>query len=268
MPTDQRSQLRYIQWKEDFRREKPYQVLMDVPDGCPTSNFIVAQEPEQLIEDLRGQESNFNLDDHAFAIQNDHQRLTVWDKDTVETQYFPQIEEILKRAMGPSIKVYIFDWRTELEAGTVVDLNDPLRYLAPVQGVHVDQSGAAARKRVVHHMGENAAELLKGRFRIVKYAIPKIVNSYGLLNTSHSVWRPLRNPIEDWPLAVCDGSTVPEDKLLAADHVRKTYVGESLYPMFSENMRWYYLSRQTKDEVILLKTYDSSPNVRARCEWF
>jgi hypothetical protein len=69
----------------------------------------------------------------------------------------------------------------------------------------------------------------------------------------------------NWPLAVCDGNTVPESCLLAVDHVRQSYIGESLYPMFSESMQWYYLNGQTKDEVVLFKTYDSSMDVKARC---
>jgi hypothetical protein len=79
------------------------------------------------------------------------------------------------------------------------------------------------------------------------------------------VWRPLRHPVEDYPLAVCDGSTVPETSLVTADHVRKFYIGESLYPLHNESYRWYYLNRQTKDEVLLLKMFDNKEGVKARC---
>lgn len=82
----------------------------------------------------------------------------------------------------------------------------------------------------------------------------------------HSVWRPLLNPVENYPLAVCDGSSVPEDKLLAVDHVRKHYVGEGLYPLADPQYRWYYLNQQTKDEVILIKTFDSKEGVAAKCK--
>ena len=79
------------------------------------------------------------------------------------------------------------------------------------------------------------------------------------------MWRPLRYPVEDYPLAVCDGSTVPESSLVTADHVRKFYIGESLYPLHNGSHRWYYLNRQTKDEVLLLKMFDNKEGVMATC---
>lgn len=111
---------------------------------------------------------------------------------------------------------------------------------------HPDQSAEGAYKRVHHHLGDRAESLLKKRFRII------------------NVWRPLRHPVEDYPLAVCDGSTVPATSLVTADHVRKFYTGESLYPLHNEAYRWYYLNRQTKDEVLLLKMFDNKEEVMAR----
>lgn len=81
-----------------------------------------------------------------------------------------------------------------------------------------------------------------------------------------SIWRPIRHAIESWPLAVCDGSTVPKEKLLEVDHVRKYYIGESLYPLQSPGYKWYYLNRQTRNEVILFKNFDSKPDVPAKCK--
>ena len=85
-------------------------------------------------------------------------------------------------------------------------------------------------------------------------------------NSGNSVWRPLEHPVEDFPLAVCDGSSVSPADLMAVDHVRKHYVGESLYPLYSPGLRWYFLNRQTKDEVLVFKTFDSSPDARAKCK--
>jgi hypothetical protein len=118
MPNHQKTQLCYIQWQDDFRTQKPYQMLMDVPEGFPKSNFSVSPEPEQIIHDLRGQETDFSLDDHGFCVENDMQEDLDWNRETVESEYFSQVEAILKRAIGPDIRVHIFDWR--------------------VRGVHVD----------------------------------------------------------------------------------------------------------------------------------
>jgi hypothetical protein len=79
----------------------------------------------------------------------------------------------------------------------------------------------------------------------------------------NSIWRPIRHPVEDFPLAVCDASTVRQDRLIAADHVRRDYQGESYYPLYAAGYNWHYLSHQAEHEVLLFKTYDSKPDVAA-----
>lgn len=78
-----------------------------------------------------------------------------------------------------------------------------------------------------------------------------------------SIWRPLRR-VQDWPLAVCDGQTVKSDDLVASDNIRTKYIGENLFAKYSPDYRWYYLSEQEPDEVLLLKIYDSDSKVIGR----
>ena len=58
---------------------------------------------------------------------------------------------------------------------------------------------------------------------------------------------------------------MPADNLVAVDHVRRRYVGESYYMPFSPEYRWYHLSRHGRNEALLIKNYDSK-DVPARCE--
>ncbi len=71
--------------------------------------------------------------------------------------------------------------------------------------------------------------------------------------------------VEDFPLAVCDGSSVPPESLVAVDHVTRGYIGESYYLLYHASHRWYYLDKQTKDEVLLFKTFDSLHSAKAKC---
>lgn len=73
-----------------------------------------------------------------------------------------------------------------------------------------------------------------------------------------SAWKPLNPVIEDWPLAVCDASSVSPGDLVAVDHVRRRHIGESYYPIYRPTYRWWYLSQQKRSEIILMKMYDSS----------
>ncbi|KAK3402545.1 hypothetical protein B0T20DRAFT_449596 [Sordaria brevicollis] len=251
---DQKARLNYIQWENKFLTEKPYEFISQAPEGCPRKNFTLAPSPEQTIHDMRGSEGLFNLDDHAFQVVKQQLGVIPTDQEGIEHEYLSKIVDLLE-SIDPGAEVVIFDWRlrtsdesrTTAKSGSVIDLEDPMLILKPVHAVHIDQSPLAATKRVKHHMGSRAEELLQRRFRII------------------NVWRPLRHPVTNYPLAVCDGSTVQQEKMVAVDHVRKYYEGEGLYPLYDERMRWYYLNRQTKDEVLLFKTFDSSTTVKARC---
>lgn len=81
-----------------------------------------------------------------------------------------------------------------------------------------------------------------------------------------SVWRPINHPIEDWPLAVCDGSNVFEDDLLKTDYVTLDYIGETYNVLYRDKYNWHYLSRQTPEEVTLLKISDSNLTAKATCK--
>ncbi|KAL3959173.1 hypothetical protein ACCO45_007335 [Purpureocillium lilacinum] len=82
----------------------------------------------------------------------------------------------------------------------------------------------------------------------------------------HRVWRPLDHPVEDFPLAFCDASTLAEQDIVECDHVRRDYRGATLYPHFNPGQKFYYVGGQTPDEVVLFKIFDSDPDVRAKSE--
>lgn len=73
--------------------------------------------------------------------------------------------------------------------------------------------------------------------------------------------------MEDWPLAVGDGSTVDRRDLVEADHIRRHYMGSTMYLMRNSRHKFYYMSKQSKDDVLIFKNFDSSPNVAAQCKF-
>lgn len=80
-----------------------------------------------------------------------------------------------------------------------------------------------------------------------------------------SVWRPL-SPVENWPLALCDGSSMKYDDLLEVDLIRKDYIGSTMYAKYRDGFRWYYLENQKPEEVCFFKNFDSCTDVRAQSE--
>jgi hypothetical protein len=100
--------------------------------------------------------------------------------------------------------------------------------------------------RVLLHFQDRAAQLLQGRVRVI------------------NVWRPLSDPVEDYPLAVCDPSSVPAQDYAECDHVRRKFKGANMYLHFSPQHKWYYLGQQRPEEVLFMKMFDSDPSVKAQ----
>lgn len=71
--------------------------------------------------------------------------------------------------------------------------------------------------------------------------------------------------VEDWPLAVCDGSTVDHQDLVEADHIRRHYMGSTMYLKHNAQQKFYFMSKQTKDEVLIFKNFDSERGAAATC---
>jgi len=91
-----------------------------------------------------------------------------------------------------------------------------------------------------------------------------------------SLWRTFSPPPQDWPLALCDGSTVAADDgttnaLIIVDAIpdRATMLGDwpgeevaikATIFRHNPNHSWWYFSNMHRDEVILLKFHDSDRN--------
>ena len=100
--------------------------------------------------------------------------------------------------------------------------------------------------RVREHVPDEAEELLKGRVQVI------------------NLWRPIRGPLRDSPLAMVDGTTVSPDDLVASDLIYPNRRGETYSVKYNPNHRWFYFPEMTADEALLLKCYDSATDGRTR----
>ena len=79
-----------------------------------------------------------------------------------------------------------------------------------------------------------------------------------------NVWRPIRGPVQDSPLAVTDARSVAQHDLVATDLVYPDRMGEIYYVKFNPEHKWFYAPAMRDDEVMLIKCYDSADDGRAR----
>jgi len=93
---------------------------------------------------------------------------------------------------------------------------------------------------------DEADELLKGRVQVI------------------NLWRPIRGPLRDAPLAVCDAGSVAFGDLVPSDLVYQDRVGETYAVTYNPNHRWFYVSEMQPDEALLLKCFDSKTDGSAR----
>lgn len=85
------------------------------------------------------------------------------------------------------------------------------------------------------------------------------------IDYDHSVWKPLSHPVDEWPLAVCDGTTLNPDDSIETDSVRQGSSSTHYYVRYNPGQRWYFLDRQTPEEALIFKHFDSKPGVEAPC---
>lgn len=75
-----------------------------------------------------------------------------------------------------------------------------------------------------------------------------------------SVWKPIRGPLRDWPLALCDYTSVDRADLVEVDEVHREDILESHGVQYNPSQEWYFLSDQTEDEILIFKAADSHVN--------
>ncbi|KZT52824.1 hypothetical protein CALCODRAFT_501823, partial [Calocera cornea HHB12733] len=193
--------------------------------------------PESDLQAFTTDTSGFQWVKHESKLSGDE----LLDEESIKRVYYPEVDAFLKSRLGAK-RTFIFDHTTRRAPprGEKVDFGRDPNARGPVHRAHVDQSRSAGAERVFVHMGEEAERLSRGRVQIV------------------NVWRPIRGPVTDWPLAVADYRSVdPETDLQPTDLIYPHRVGETLSVRYSPRQRWYYISEQQPEDVLLLKCYES-----------
>ena len=223
---------------------KPRTYAYDPPPGEPESTSL--PEPHQVpIFDARLIANNLSLDREGFALVRHPVRVKdFYNDEEIRNVYYPAVEAFL-RATLKADKVFIFDHTVRRRVAGAPDIRDggPRQ---PATRVHVDQTAVSGANRVREHLPDEAEELIKGRVQVI------------------NLWRPIRGPLRDSPLAMADGTTVTPDDLVASDLIYPNRRGETYSVKYNPNHRWFYFPDMTADEALLLKCYDSATDGRTR----
>eukprot|EP00026_Physarum_polycephalum_P011325 Phypoly_transcript_11540.p1 GENE.Phypoly_transcript_11540~~Phypoly_transcript_11540.p1 ORF type:complete len:312 (+),score=40.87 Phypoly_transcript_11540:251-1186(+) len=208
------------------------------------NNINYARSPvDTTVYDLRGQESKTHIDVTGFqaitspsSISSDI-LLSGNDKE-IEKIYYPEVEALLLKSTGAS-RVVFFDHTVRMPRVGEDGVSLPTER-KPVLFAHVDQTPVSAHKRVARHVNP-----------------PVPFKRFQLIN----VWRPIKNTVYDYPLAVCEAFSVDVERDLEPTDLvypPPTPTGETYSLRYNKNQVWWYWSEMTPDEVLLLKCYDSA----------
>jgi hypothetical protein len=190
---------------------------------------------------LRGAEFEFERDGFRF-VRHDTKVADFFDDDQVRRVYYPEMVELVKAVSGAS-RVLVFDHtlRTGDDA-----MREQLKIREVVPRVHNDYTEWSAPQRVRDILPDQAEALLKRRFAIVQ------------------VWRPIRLPVESFPLAMCDAPTLATDDLVISERRYPNRVGQTYAITYNPKHKWFWFPRMRRDEAIVFKVFDSLKDGRAR----
>ena len=79
-----------------------------------------------------------------------------------------------------------------------------------------------------------------------------------------NLWRSIRGRVLTAPLALCDAASVAPEDLVPVERRAKARIGEIQQAVHSPAHRWYYFPDMGPEEVLLIKTFDSETDGRAR----
>jgi hypothetical protein len=224
--------------------EKPYTYTYDPPEGVARTNIV--GEPHTVpVFDMRPVADGLSLDVQGFALVPAPTAVAdFYDEAELQATYYPEAEDLVKAATGAS-RVVVFDHTIRRRTQGVED-RTPGNPRQPVTRVHGDYTDTSGPQRVRDLMGSEADDLLNRRFAIV------------------NVWRPIRGPLFDAPLALCDATSLADGDLVAQDLIYRDRKGEIYGLTYNPAHRWYYAPAMQADEALLLKCFDSERDGRAR----
>ncbi|KHK58351.1 methyltransferase [Ralstonia sp. A12] len=230
------------------------------PDGPYPINYMYpppAGEPWQTCEyelrdvsiaDMRTAQAP-ELERNGFILADAPTRVTDFgDENAIRAIYYAEATELALAATGAR-GAYVFDH--------LVRRRDPNR---PALTFGREGDGApSAVGRIHNDYTETSGRLRLGRV-LTDPARAAAVRRYSIVN----IWRSIRGPVLDTPLALCDARSVNVADLVAAEIRYPTRTGELYLATHNPHHRWWYASAIDRHEALVFKQYDSQVSGVAR----
>jgi hypothetical protein len=208
----------------------------DMRGGKLDPHRVVLRNGRPLAKDFALERNGFRF------VRHDTKVADFFDDAEVRRTYYPEMEALVKAESGAA-RVVIFDHTLRTGDDAVREARK-IREVVP--RVHNDYTEWSAPQRVRDILPDGAEALLQRRFAIIQ------------------VWRPIRLPVESFPLAICDARSVSDDDLVISERRYQHRVGQTYAITFNPNHKWFWFPHMRRDEAIVFKVFDSEKDGRAR----
>ena len=225
--------------------ERPYEYAYAPLEGGPWQNYVSDTRSVPIVDARASGRPQPTLDREGFALCNAPSALSAFDDESaIRRVYYAEAAELARAETGARA-AYVFDHLVrKREAGTALTFGRRVAGEKPSANgrIHNDYTEASGPRRM-SLVAENNGLRVGGRYAIV------------------NIWRPLKGPVLDAPLALCDARSVSAEDLVAADVHYAARSGEIYLVTYSARHRWFYFSAMEPHEALVFRQYDSAPSV-------
>jgi hypothetical protein len=195
------------------------------------------------IHNGRPHAQEFALEREGFRFtRHDTKVADFYDENEIRRVYYPEMQALIRAESGAR-RVVVFDHTLRTADD---DLREAKKIREVVRRVHNDYTEWSGPQRVRDLLPDEADKLLKRRFAIIQ------------------VWRPIRHPVESFPLAIADARSLAAENLVISERRYPDRVGQTYAITFNPAQQWYWFPRMRPDEALVFKTYESLKDGRAR----
>ncbi|KAI9670068.1 MAG: hypothetical protein M1817_004548 [Caeruleum heppii] len=238
---DVRASITYLAHHESYQTEKPFNITCSIdhiPEAKSTNH--VFDRREMLVQDVRGRPTP-DLDQAGFTLLNAPTALQPVDFDSpdlVQTRYFREIEKLILDTFPQYSSIMYLDHELRKRDVAFPEQDGKVtRFAQPLPLAHLDLTPKACRER------------LRGALDDESYRLSE-EQAWDQLN----IWRVLRGPNNDWPLALCDFRSVePGRDPILNDVIYAHEVSESYLLHPNEKHEWHYVSDQEVEDVVVFR---------------
>jgi hypothetical protein len=202
-----------------------------------------SESRQVMLRNGRRHIGEFDIEKHGFRfVRHDTRVADFYDEDEIRRVYYPEMEDLVKAETGAK-RVVVFDHTLRTDDR---GLREAAKIREVVRRVHNDYTDWSGPQRVRDLMGSEAEELLAHRFAVIQ------------------TWRPIRHPVESWPLAIADARSLAPEDMFVTERRYPDRVGQTSAITWNPEHRWYWFPQMRPDEALVFKTFESMKDGRAR----